>query len=119
MRTTPEIKETLERAGVEIHREVYEEASDYGEKARDVYWRIVRDDDYGELQYTGLITKRFIAQREALMWAVELLRSRNESIPTSIEQWADAMLMENNESTQRPNSVSPPYWEIITTVQLR
>lgn len=85
MRTTPEIKETLERAGVEIYREVYEEDSDYGEKAGDVYWRIVRDDDC-----TDPITRRFIAQVQALMLAVDTLRNRNESIPANIERWRDA-----------------------------
>ena len=92
MKTTAEITETLTRADVEIIRSVYEEDHDgYGDKAGDVYWYVAKEG----LGVTDPYGKRWIAQEDALVIAVETLREQGESIPETVERYADEIVALN------------------------
>ena len=83
MKITAEMKKILNKADVEISRDVYEEDNDYGDKAGDVSWPVWMNGR----SISDPCGKRWIAQEEAMTLASTTLRNRGEAITPDMAAW--------------------------------
>ena len=86
VKITAEIKKTLSKADVEIFRNVYEEDNDYGDKAGDIFWTVAVHGRAEDLYY-----RKWAAQEDAVMMAVDILRNKGIAVSPAVAQLADSI----------------------------